>query len=143
MIPDEVETIEGGFYINCGALEFKKLHTESLTTKTDEIIKMPNRPKKPVISSSSEESSSSGDEDDDDDEDDDSEVRIFLNLLKQTQLIGSLGVILLPGIIKCIRFLHFRRAMMMILAKKRILQRQQNQNPAHQRRPRIKSLNRL
>ncbi|XP_065372239.1 yemanuclein [Calliphora vicina] len=69
LIPDEVETIEGGFYINCGALEFKKLHTESYTTKTDEIIKMPNRPKKRVISSSSEDSSSSGDDDEDDDDD--------------------------------------------------------------------------
>ncbi|XP_075146836.1 yemanuclein [Haematobia irritans] len=74
MVPDEVETIEGGFYINCGALEFKKLHTESMTTKTDEIIKMPDRPKKAVISSSSsEESSSSDDDEEDDDEDDDSE----------------------------------------------------------------------
>uniref|UniRef100_A0A1A9W7D3 Hpc2-related domain-containing protein n=1 Tax=Glossina brevipalpis TaxID=37001 RepID=A0A1A9W7D3_9MUSC len=71
IIPDEVETIEGGFYINCGALEFKKLHTESLTTKTDEIIKMPNRPKKRVISSSSEDSSSSGEDEDRDDESDD------------------------------------------------------------------------
>ncbi|KAI8130470.1 yemanuclein [Lucilia cuprina] len=69
LIPDEVETIEGGFYINCGALEFKKLHTESYTTKTDEIIKMPNRPKKRVISSSSEDSSSSGDDEEDDDDD--------------------------------------------------------------------------
>uniref|UniRef100_A0A1I8MNM0 Hpc2-related domain-containing protein n=1 Tax=Musca domestica TaxID=7370 RepID=A0A1I8MNM0_MUSDO len=73
MLPDEVETIEGGFYINCGALEFKKLHTESTTTKTDEIIKMPNRPKKPVISSSSEDSSSSDDDDDEEDDDDDSD----------------------------------------------------------------------
>uniref|UniRef100_A0A1B0GG94 Yemanuclein n=1 Tax=Glossina morsitans morsitans TaxID=37546 RepID=A0A1B0GG94_GLOMM len=71
IIPDEVETIEGGFYINCGALEFKKLHTESLTTKTDEIIKMPNRPKKRIISSSSEDSSSSGEDEDQDDESDD------------------------------------------------------------------------
>lgn len=69
MIPDEVETIQGGFYINCGALEFKNLRPESYTTKTDEIIKMPNRPKKRVISSSSEESSSSEDADEDDEED--------------------------------------------------------------------------
>ncbi|XP_073818412.1 yemanuclein isoform X2 [Musca autumnalis] len=73
MVPDEVETIEGGFYINCGALEFKKLHTESTTTKTDEIIKMPNRPKKAIISSSSEDSSSSDDDDDEEDEEDDSD----------------------------------------------------------------------
>uniref|UniRef100_A0A1I8NYY7 Hpc2-related domain-containing protein n=1 Tax=Stomoxys calcitrans TaxID=35570 RepID=A0A1I8NYY7_STOCA len=70
MIPDEVETIEGGFYINCGALEFKKLHTESTTTKTDEIIKMPDRPRKRVISSSSSEESSSSDDEDEDDDDD-------------------------------------------------------------------------
>ncbi|XP_067617274.1 yemanuclein [Eurosta solidaginis] len=75
IIPEEMETIEGGFYINCGPLEFQKLHTESTTTKTDEIIKMPNRPRKRVISSSSSESSSSGsDEEADEDAESDGEV---------------------------------------------------------------------
>lgn len=74
IIPEEMETIEGGFYINCGPLEFQKLHTESTTTKTDEIIKMPNRPRKRVISSSSSESSSSSDEDAEEDVDSDGEV---------------------------------------------------------------------
>lgn len=69
-----METIEGGFYINCGPLEFQKLHTESTTTKTDEIIKMPNRPRKRVISSSSSDSSSSSEEDADEDAESDGEV---------------------------------------------------------------------
>ncbi|XP_036323928.1 yemanuclein [Rhagoletis pomonella] len=74
IIPEELETIEGGFYINCGPLEFQKLHTESTTTKTDEIIKMPNRPRKRVISSSSSDSSSCSEEDADEDAESDGEV---------------------------------------------------------------------
>ncbi|XP_002070137.4 yemanuclein [Drosophila willistoni] len=74
VIPEEVETIKGGFYINCGALEFKNLIKKSYTTRTDEIIKMPERSRKRIISSSSDSSSSSssdGEDNDDDDEDDD------------------------------------------------------------------------
>uniref|UniRef100_W8AYF3 Yemanuclein-alpha n=1 Tax=Ceratitis capitata TaxID=7213 RepID=W8AYF3_CERCA len=74
IIPEELETIEGGFYINSGPLEFQKLHTESMTTKTDEIIKMPNRPRKRIISSSSSDSSSSSEEDAEEDVDSDGEV---------------------------------------------------------------------
>ncbi|XP_054725649.1 yemanuclein isoform X1 [Anastrepha obliqua] len=74
IIPEEMETIEGGFYINCGPLEFQKLHTESTTTKTDEIIKMPNRPRKRVISSSSSDSSSSSEEDADENVESEGEI---------------------------------------------------------------------
>ncbi|XP_055902513.1 yemanuclein [Eupeodes corollae] len=67
IIPEEVETVEGGFYINSGALVFKHL---SSTEKTDEIIKMPNKTRKRALSSSSEESGSSDDEKDGDKETD-------------------------------------------------------------------------
>nr|XP_036674141.1 yemanuclein [Drosophila suzukii] len=67
IIPEEAETLEGGFYINCGALEFKNLTKKSYTTRTDAIIKMPERSRKRMISSSSESSSSSSDDDDDND----------------------------------------------------------------------------
>lgn len=50
IVPEDKETIGGGFYINSGRLEFKKLQTYE---KTDELIKMPERPKKRVHSSSS------------------------------------------------------------------------------------------
>ncbi|XP_016952640.1 yemanuclein [Drosophila biarmipes] len=70
IIPEEAETLEGGFYINCGALEFKNLTKKSYTTRTDAIIKMPERSRKRMISSSSESSSSSSDDDDDDENDD-------------------------------------------------------------------------
>ncbi|KAH8382455.1 hypothetical protein KR009_003597 [Drosophila setifemur] len=90
MIPEEAETLEGGFYINCGALEFKNLTKKSYTTRTDAIIKMPERSRKRIVSSSSDSSSSSSgedgendddnngaeeesDSDDDDDEDDESD----------------------------------------------------------------------
>ncbi|XP_026843920.1 yemanuclein [Drosophila persimilis] len=59
IIPEEVETLEGGFYINSGALEFKPLTKKSYTTRTDAIIKMPERSRKRIVSSSSESSSSS------------------------------------------------------------------------------------
>ncbi|XP_055849097.1 yemanuclein [Episyrphus balteatus] len=67
IIPEEVETVEGGFYINSGALVFKQL---SCTEKTDEIIKMPNKTRKRALSTSSEESGSSEDEKDADKETD-------------------------------------------------------------------------
>ncbi|KAH8332503.1 hypothetical protein KR074_004288 [Drosophila pseudoananassae] len=71
MIPEEAETLMGGFYLNCGALEFKNLTKKSYTTRTDAIIKMPERSRKRLVSSSSESSSSSsGDEDRNDDEND-------------------------------------------------------------------------
>ncbi|XP_001964637.3 yemanuclein [Drosophila ananassae] len=71
IIPEEAETLKGGFYINCGALEFKNLTKKSYTTRTDAIIKMPERSRKRLVSSSSESSSSSsGDEDGNDDEND-------------------------------------------------------------------------
>ncbi|XP_016999073.2 yemanuclein [Drosophila takahashii] len=67
IIPAEAETLEGGFYINCGALEFKNLTKKSYTTRTDAIIKMPERSRKRMISSSSESSSSSSDDDEEND----------------------------------------------------------------------------
>lgn len=54
-----METLEGGFYINCGALEFKNLNKKSSTRRTDAIIKMPERSRKRVVSSSSDESTES------------------------------------------------------------------------------------
>ncbi|XP_043657297.1 yemanuclein [Drosophila teissieri] len=68
IIPEEAETLEGGFYINCGALEFKNLTKKSYTTRTDAIIKMPERSRKRMVSSSSESSSSSSDDDDENDD---------------------------------------------------------------------------
>ncbi|KAH8420715.1 hypothetical protein KR222_002886 [Zaprionus bogoriensis] len=62
LLPEEAETLEGGFYINCGALEFKNLNKKSSTRRTDAIIKMPERSRKRVISSSSDESSESSSE---------------------------------------------------------------------------------
>ncbi|XP_064553179.1 yemanuclein [Drosophila montana] len=59
ILPEEVETLEGGFYINCGALEFKNLNKKSSTRRTDAIIKMPERSRKRVVSSSSDDSSES------------------------------------------------------------------------------------
>ncbi|XP_017083188.1 yemanuclein [Drosophila eugracilis] len=73
IIPEEAETLEGGFYINCGALEFKNLTKKSYTTRTDAIIKMPERSRKRMVSSSSESSSSSSDDDDENDDDNNGE----------------------------------------------------------------------
>ncbi|XP_017039010.2 yemanuclein, partial [Drosophila ficusphila] len=73
IIPEEAETLEGGFYINCGALEFKNLTKKSYTTRTDAIIKMPERSRKRMVSSSSESSSSSSSDDDDENDDDNNE----------------------------------------------------------------------
>ncbi|XP_016977112.1 yemanuclein [Drosophila rhopaloa] len=73
IIPEEAETLEGGFYINCGALEFKNLTKKSYTTRTDAIIKMPERSRKRMVSSSSESSSSSSDDDDENDDDNEGE----------------------------------------------------------------------
>ncbi|KAH8311548.1 hypothetical protein KR044_006840 [Drosophila immigrans] len=57
ILPEEVETLEGGFYINSGALEFKNLIKKSNTRRTDAIIKMPERSRKRVVSTSSDDSS--------------------------------------------------------------------------------------
>ncbi|KAH8346797.1 hypothetical protein KR084_011958 [Drosophila pseudotakahashii] len=73
IIPAEAETLEGGFYINCGALEFKNLTKKSYTTRTDAIIKMPERSRKRMISSTSESSSSSSDDDEENDVDNNGE----------------------------------------------------------------------
>ncbi|XP_037946418.1 yemanuclein-like [Teleopsis dalmanni] len=95
VIPEEVETLEGGFYINCGALVFKNLKTDVPKTKTDEIIKMPNRNKKRIVSSSSEESStsssSSGDEEDDaeDESEDSGEDTAVENAKSKTGSVSS------------------------------------------------------
>ncbi|ALC46403.1 yemalpha [Drosophila busckii] len=62
ILPEEVETLEGGFYINCGALEFKNLQKKSHTRRTDAIIKMPERSRKRILSTSSEDSSDSSSE---------------------------------------------------------------------------------
>lgn len=59
VVPEDKETIGGGFYINSGRLEFKKLQTFE---KTDELIKMPERPRKRVHSSSSSGEDSSDEE---------------------------------------------------------------------------------
>ncbi|KAI8044721.1 yemanuclein [Drosophila gunungcola] len=73
IIPEEAETLEGGFYINCGALEFKNLAKKSYTTRTDAIIKMPERSRKRLVSTSSDSSSSSSDDDDENDDDNNEE----------------------------------------------------------------------
>lgn len=59
LLPEEAETLEGGFYINSGALEFKNLNKKLSTRRTDAIIKMPERSRKRVVSSSSDETSDS------------------------------------------------------------------------------------
>ncbi|KAL5283862.1 UBN1 family protein [Megaselia abdita] len=63
IVPEDKETIGGGFYINSGRLEFKKLQTFE---KTDELIKMPERPRKRAHSSSSSGEDSSDEETDKD-----------------------------------------------------------------------------
>ncbi|XP_062126375.1 LOW QUALITY PROTEIN: yemanuclein [Drosophila sulfurigaster albostrigata] len=57
ILPEEVETLEGGFYINSGTLEFKNPSKKSHTRRTDAIIKMPERSRKRVVSTSSDDSS--------------------------------------------------------------------------------------
>ncbi|KAH8381231.1 hypothetical protein KR093_000098 [Drosophila rubida] len=57
ILPEEAETLEGGFYINSGALEFKNPIKKSHTRRTDAIIKMPERSRKRVVSTSSDDSS--------------------------------------------------------------------------------------
>ncbi|KAH8306257.1 hypothetical protein KR018_005322, partial [Drosophila ironensis] len=74
MIPEEAETLEGGFYINSGALELRNLSKKTYTSRTDAIIKMPDRSRRRIESSSSENSStSSGDEDENDGDSEDDE----------------------------------------------------------------------
>lgn len=52
LIPQEVETVGGGFYINSGALEFKTL---SNFERPDDHLRMPKPKKRRMLSSSSEE----------------------------------------------------------------------------------------
>lgn len=61
IIPEEIETVNGGFYINSGSLEFKNI---SNFERPEDAIRMP-KPKKRVISSSSSSDSSDGEDDDD------------------------------------------------------------------------------
>ncbi|XP_017017665.1 yemanuclein [Drosophila kikkawai] len=71
IIPKETETQEGGFFINKGIVTLKSKQ-KSYTTRTDAIIKMPERSRKRVVCSESS-SSSSSDEDDDENEDNEGE----------------------------------------------------------------------
>ncbi|KAH8247239.1 hypothetical protein KR038_000745 [Drosophila bunnanda] len=64
VIPKETETKEGGFFINRGIVTLKS-NKKSYTTRTDAIIKMPERSRKRIVSSESSSSSSSDDDDDD------------------------------------------------------------------------------
>lgn len=61
IIPEEIETVNGGFYINSGSLEFKNI---SNFERPEDALRMP-KPKKRIISSSSSSSSDISDDEDD------------------------------------------------------------------------------
>ncbi|XP_020817182.1 yemanuclein [Drosophila serrata] len=65
VIPEETETQEGGFFINKGIVTLKS-NKKSYTTRTDAIIKMPERSRKRIVASESSSSSSSDDDDEND-----------------------------------------------------------------------------
>ncbi|KAH8246997.1 hypothetical protein KR032_006480 [Drosophila birchii] len=72
VIPEETETQEGGFFINRGIVTLKT-NKKSYTTRTDAIIKMPERSRKRIVSSESSSSSSSDEDDDENDNNNDVE----------------------------------------------------------------------